>query len=338
MSSETQTMDTTFTVSASPHIRCNESIPKIMWNVNLALLPATVFGIYHFGVPALINIIVSIVTAVLCEYIIQKIRKTRITAFDGSAFLTGLLLALCVPPSLPPYMMALGSAFAIIIAKHSMGGLGYNIFNPAHIGRAALMVSWPIAMTTFSTMHTGVDAVTSATPLNILKHDGYSKLIDTFGSHEALYKALLLGNRNGSIGETCTIALLIGGIYLLYKRYINWQIPVFMIGTVALLTWVFGPDGLFTGDPVFHMMAGGLVIGAFFMATDMVTIPITKGGQIIFAVGAGALTALIRLKGGYPEGVCYSILLMNCITPLIDLIMKPKQFGASGGKKWLKRK
>ena len=338
MSSETQTMDTTFTVSASPHIRCNESIPKIMWNVNLALAPAAIFGIFHFGVAALINIVVSIVAAVLSEYIVQKIRKVRVTAFDGSAFLTGLLLAMCVPPSLPPYMMAAGSIFAIVIAKHSMGGLGYNIFNPAHIGRAALMVSWPVAMTTFSSMHTSVDAVTSATPLSILKHEGYSKLIDTFGSQSALYKALLIGDRNGSIGETCTILLVLGGLYLLYKKYINWQIPVFMIGTVALLTWVFGPDGLFTGDPVFHMMAGGLVIGAFFMATDMVTIPITKGGQIIFAVGAGALTALIRLKGGYPEGVCYSILLMNCVTPLIDLIMKPKQFGASGGTKWLKRK
>lgn len=338
MSSEVQTTETTFTVSASPHIRCRESIPKIMWNVNLALAPAALFGIFHFGASALINIVVSIVAAVLSEYIVQKIRKVKITAFDGSAFLTGLLLAMCVPPSLPPYMMAIGSAFAIVIAKHSMGGLGYNIFNPAHIARAALMVSWPVAMTTWSSLHTSVDAVTSATPLAILKHEGYDKLLEVFGGQSGLYKALLIGNRNGSIGETCTVLLVLGGLYLLYKRYINWQIPVFMIGTVGLLTWIFGGDGLFTGDPVFHMMAGGLVIGAFFMATDMVTIPITKRGQIVFAVGAGALTALIRLKGGYPEGVCYSILLMNCITPLIDLIMKPKQFGASGVRKWQKKK
>lgn len=338
MSSEIQTKDTIFRVSASPHIRCQESIPKIMWNVNLALAPAALFGIYHFGTAALINIVVSIVAAVLSEYIVQRIRKVKITAFDGSAFLTGLLLAMCVPPSLPPYMIAIGSIFAIVIAKHSMGGLGYNIFNPAHIGRAALMVSWPVAMTTWSSMQSKVDTVTSATPLGILKHEGYDKLLETFGGHTDLYRALFFGNRNGSIGETCTFLLVLGGLYLLYKGYINWQIPVFMIGTVALLTWFFGPDGFFTGDPVFHMMAGGLVIGAFFMATDMVTIPITKKGQIVFAVGAGALTALIRLKGGYPEGVCYSILLMNCITPLIDLIMKPKQFGASGVGKWQKKK
>jgi electron transport complex protein RnfD len=147
---------------------------------------------------------------------------------------------------------------------------------------------------------------------------------------------MFLGNRNGSIGETCTFLLILGGLYLLYKRIINWQIPFVMIGTVGILTWVFGPEGLFTGDPVFHMMAGGLVIGAFFMATDMVTIPITKKGQIIFAVGAGMLTALIRLKGGYPEGVCYSILLMNCVTPLIDLMVRPKKFGAKGVIKWQK--
>lgn len=329
MSSNVQTKETTFTVSASPHIRCKETIPRIMWNVNLALAPAALFGIFHFGVTAFINIAVSIIAAVGAEYIVQKIRKVKITAFDGSAFLTGLLLAMCVPPSLPPYMMALGSIFAIVIAKHSMGGLGYNIFNPAHIGRAALMVSWPVAMTSWSSLHTKADVVTSATPLGILKHEGYQKLLDMFGGHIALYKALLLGNRNGSIGETCTVLLVLGGIYLLYKGYINWQIPVGMMGTVAVLTWVFGPDGFFTGDPLFHLMAGGLVIGAFFMATDMVTIPITKKGQIVFAIGAGALTALIRLKGGYPEGVCYSILLMNCITPLIDLVMKPKQFGVS---------
>lgn len=325
-----------YTVSASPHIRCEETIPKIMWNVNLALAPAAIFGVIHFGMSALINIIVAIVSSILAEYAVQKFRKVPITAFDGSAFLTGLLLAMCVPPSLPPYMMAIGSAIAIIIAKHSMGGLGHNIFNPAHIGRAALMVSWPVAMTTWSSLQTKVDVVSSATPLGILKEQGYASLLDTFGSKSALYQAMFLGNRNGSIGETCTLLLILGGVYLLYKRYINWEIPVFMIGTVGLCTWIFGQDGLFSGDPVFHMMAGGLMIGAFFMATDMVTVPITKTGQIIFAVGAGLLTSLIRLKGGYPEGVCYSILLMNSVTPLIDLIVKPKRFGAKEVKKWQK--
>ena len=319
-----------FTVSASPHIRCDESISKIMWNVNLALAPAAIFSICYFGFPALINMVTGAVSAVLFEYLVEKFRKKKITAFDGSAFLTGLLLAMSVSPSLPPYMMVVGSFIAIVIAKHSMGGLGFNIFNPAHIGRAALMVSWPVAMTSWTKMTTSVDVVSSATPLNILKQQGYSKLVETFGSQSAMYKAMFLGTRNGCIGETCTILLVLGGIYLIYRGYVNWQIPVCMIATVGILTWVFAPTGLFTGDPLFNMMAGGLILGAFFMATDMVTIPITIKGQIIFAVGAGAITSLIRLVGGYPEGVCYSILLMNAVTPLIDRFVKPKEFGARG--------
>jgi electron transport complex protein RnfD len=191
------------------------------------------------------------------------------------------------------------------------------------------MASWPVAMTTWSKLTaSGVDVVTSATPLGILKLQGYSKLVETFGGTGSLYKALFLGTRNGSIGETSTILLVLGGLFLIYKRYINWEIPVVMIGTVGVLTWIFGGSaGFFTGDPVFHMMAGGLVIGAFFMATDMVTVPMTNKGQIIFALGAGALTSLIRLKGGYPEGVCYSILLMNSVTPLIDKFTQPVKFG-----------
>jgi electron transport complex protein RnfD len=319
-----------YTVSTSPHIRCDESISKIMWNVNLALAPAAIFGIFYFGIPALVNMAVGAISAVAFEYLVEKYRKKKITAFDGSAFLTGLLLAMSISPNVPPTMVIFGSFLAIVIAKHSMGGLGFNIFNPAHIGRAALMVSWPVAMTTWTKMTTSVDVVSSATPLNILKQQGYSKLIETFGSQGAMYKAMLLGTRNGSIGETSTILLIIGGGYLIYKGYISWQVPVCMIGTVGILTWIFASTGLFTGDPLFNMMAGGLIIGSFFMATDMVTIPITIKGQIIFAVGAGVITSLIRLIGGYPEGVCYSILLMNAVTPLIDRFVKPKEFGARG--------
>jgi Na+-translocating ferredoxin:NAD+ oxidoreductase subunit D len=327
MSTQTNIQENIYSVSVSPYIKSDDSISKIMWNVNLALAPAAIFGSFYFGMTAFINIVVAIVAAVGSEYVVQKIRKVKITAFDGSAFITGLLLAMCIPPGLPYYMTALGSMFAIVVAKHSMGGLGYNIFNPAHIGRAALMVSWPLAMTTWSRLTTSVDVVTSATPLGILKMEGYSKLIETFGSKAELYKAMLFGTRNGSIGETCTILLVLGGVYLLYKKIISWEIPVVMIATVGLLTWIFGKNGLFTGDPIFHMMAGGLVIGAFFMATDMVTVPMTPKGQIIFAVGAGILTTLIRLVGGYPEGVCYSILLMNTVTPLIDRMTKPKIYG-----------
>lgn len=328
--SEIKLQDKLFTISTSPHIRAEESISKIMWTVNLALAPAAFFAIYNFGIPALIILILGSMSAVGFEYIVQKLRKKPITVTDGSAFLTGLLLAMCLPPAIPPYMVIVGSFIAIVIAKHSMGGLGYNIFNPAHIGRAALMVSWPVAMTTWTKLTTSVDVITTATPLNILKQQGYGKLIETFGSAPQMYKSMFIGARNGSIGETSTILLLLGGSYLIYKGYANWVVPVFMIGTVGILTWICGPTGLFSGDSIFHIMAGGLIIGAFFMATDMVTIPITKKGQIVFAIGAGALTVLIRLKGGYPEGVCYSILLMNAVTPLIDRFMKPVKFGARG--------
>jgi len=322
-----------FTVSVSPHIRDDETISHIMWQVNAALMPAALFAIWWFGIPALINMLVGVVFAVLGEYLWQKGMHQPITAFDGSACITGLLLAMSMSPLLPPYMVAIGSLLAVVVAKQSMGGLGFNIFNPAHIGRAALMVSWPVAMTTWTKMADvsgGVDAMTSATPLNILKMQGYDALVATFGSQSDLYWNLFIGTRNGSLGETSTLLLLLGGLYLIWKGYVNWQVPVTMIATVAILTWIFGPAGLFTGDPVFHVMAGGLMLGAFFMATDMVTIPMTIKGQLIFAVGAGALTVLIRLVGGYPEGVCYSLLLMNAVTPLIDRFCKPRIFGAGG--------
>ena len=330
-----ETAGALFTVSVSPHIRDDETISHIMWQVNAALLPAALFAVWWFGIPALVNMLVGVVFAVLGEYLWQKGMHQPITAFDGSACITGLLLAMSMSPVLPPYMVAIGSLLAIVVAKQSMGGLGFNIFNPAHIGRAALMVSWPVAMTTWTKMADasgGVDAMTSATPLNILKMQGYDALIATFGSQSDLYWNLFIGTRNGSLGETSTLLLLLGGLYLIWKGYVNWQVPVTMIATVALLTWIFGPAGLFTGDPMFHVMAGGLMLGAFFMATDMVTIPMTIKGQLIFAVGAGALTVLIRLVGGYPEGVCYSLLLMNAVTPLIDRFCKPRIFGAGGAK------
>lgn len=324
-----------FTISASPHIRDSETIPHIMWQVNLALLPAAVFAVWWFGLTALINMMTGIVFAVGAEYSWQKAMHKPVTAFDGSACITGLLLAMSMSPILPPYMVAIGSVLAIIVAKQSMGGLGFNIFNPAHIGRAALMVSWPVAMTTWTKIQDfsslpGVDVMTSATPLNILKQQGYDALISTFGSQSGLYWSMFIGTRNGSLGETSTVLLLLGGLYLIWRGYVNWVVPAAMILTVGLLTWIFGPAGLFTGDPLFHMMAGGLILGAFFMATDMVTIPITITGQIIFAVGAGAITVLIRLAGGYPEGVCYSLLLMNAVTPLIDRFVKPDIFGQEG--------
>ena len=329
MSVETNQQQATFIVSTSPHIRSEESISKIMWSVNAALAPAALFSIYQFGMPALVNMIICIVAAVATEYFILKWQDKPMVICDGSAFLTGLLLAMNIPPTVPWYMPVFGAIVAIGIAKHTMGGLGYNIFNPALIGRAFLLASWPIAMTTWPSMSSKVDGITSATPLGILKLQGYEKLIEVFGDKGELSKSMFLGLRSGSMGETSALLLILGGVYLIYRKYINWQVPVVMIGTVGLLTWIFGGKaGLMTGDPILHMMSGGLILGAFYMATDMVTIPITLKGQVIFAVGAGALTVLIRLLGGYPEGVCYAILLMNCVTPLIDRMVRPVKYGA----------
>ncbi|WP_378953116.1 RnfABCDGE type electron transport complex subunit D [Pelosinus sp. sgz500959] len=325
MSTEAKIEIENLMVSASPHIRCDESISKIMWSVNAALAPAALFSIYNFGMPALFTMVICIVAAMATEYLVLKWQDKPMVVNDGSAFLTGLLLAMNIPATLPWYMPLAGSIFAIAIAKHTMGGLGFNIFNPALIGRAFILASWPIAMTTWpisKDMVGKVDGLTSATPLGILKQQGYQKLLEHFGDQGAMYKSLFLGMRSGSMGETSAILLILGGIYLIYKGYIKWQVPVIMIGTVGVLTAAFG------GDPILHMMSGGLILGAFYMATDMVTIPITMKGQIIFAVGAGALTVLIRLQGGYPEGVCYAILLMNCVTPLIDRLVRPVKYGA----------
>jgi Na+-translocating ferredoxin:NAD+ oxidoreductase subunit D len=314
-------------VSSSPHIFSTDSTQKIMWTVVLALCPAIIFAAFHFGMPAVITLALGGISAVVFEALAQKILKKPITISDGSALITGLLFAMCLPPAVPFFLPIVGSFIAIVVAKHSMGGLGYNVFNPAHIGRAAVMVSWPVAMTTWTNMTPKIDTITSATPLNILKQQGYDALVASFGGTSHLYESLFLGLRNGSIGETSVLLLVLGGLILIYKRYIDWIVPLAMIATVGILTWICGPKGLFTGDPIFHMMAGGLIIGAFFMITDMVTAPITRKGQIIFAVGAGAITVLIRLVGGYPEGVCYSILLMNSVTPLIDRYVQPAQFG-----------
>ena len=316
------------TVASSPHVRCNETIPKIMWNVVAALVPAAAFGVYYFGVNALVNIIVAIVSAVIFEFLWEKAMHKRITITDGSAVITGLLLAMTCPPSLPWWMSIVGSFLAIVVCKQAMGGLGYNIFNPAHVGRAGLMVSWPVAMTTWTQVNgTVIDGVAGATPLNVFKHGGSDALFQLFGTNDwsSIYQSLFFGFRNGSLGETSTVLLILGGLWLIYKGYVNWRVPVVMIATVGILTCaVYGSANV----ALFQMMAGGLIIGAFFMATDMVTAPITVKGQVIFALGCGLITVLIRVLGGYPEGVCYSILLMNTLTPLIDRLVKPTVFGA----------
>jgi electron transport complex protein RnfD len=319
-------------VSVSPHVKGEETISRIMWSVNLALLPAAVMSVYYFGPKALYVTAICIVSSVLFEYLYQKGLNKEITITDGSAFLTGLLLGMNLPPSLPFYIPVTGSFMAIVITKMLFGGLGYSIFNPALIGRAFLLISWPKAMTIWSeptAAFVALDAKTTATPLGILKEEGLAQLIEVFGDKTELYTQLFIGNRAGSLGETSAIALILGALYLLYKRYITWHIPFSFLATVAVLAWAFGgKSGFFSGDPIIHLLSGGLILGAFFMATDYVTCPSVRKGQIIFGIGCGAITMLIRLKGGFPEGVMFAILLMNCFAPLIDRSVKTKLFGA----------
>lgn len=340
---ETAKKEQQLTVTVSPHIRDEESVIRIMWTVNLSLLPAFVMGAYFFGPKAVFVTALCIITSVLSEYFVQKGLKKKITVSDGSAFLTGLLLGINLPASLwsfSPFTIHIpivGSVVAIIITKQLFGGLGYNIFNPALIGRAFLLISFPRAMTIWTEPNAaffGMDAKTAATPLGILKEEGAGKLMEAFGDAANLYSQLLFGHRAGSIGETSAIALLLGAALLIYKKYITWHIPVSFLGTAALLAWVFGGKDmqtgkliLFGGDPIVHLLSGGMILGAFFMATDYVTCPSVRRGQIVFGIGCGALTMLIRLKGGYPEGVMFAILLMNCFAPLIDRSMRTRVFG-----------
>lgn len=336
-------------VSVSPHIRSEETTSRIMWTVILSLLPALFMGFYFFGLRALYVTALCILTCLISEYIYQKTVKKSSSLSDGSAFLTGLLLGMNMPASVwsfnpfTVHIPVIGSVVAMVITKHLFGGLGYNIFNPALIGRAFVLISFPKAMTIWTMPEAAflaLDAKTTATPLAILKEEGYTKLIEAFGDKMNLYTELLRGHRAGSIGETSAIALLIGAGFLLYKRYITWQIPASFLGAVAVLAWIFGGKNpetgriiLFTGDPIVHLISGGLILGAFFMATDYVTCPSVRRGQIVFGIGCGALTMLIRLLGGYPEGVMFAILLMNCFTPLIDRAMKSDVFGSAKGAK-----
>jgi electron transport complex protein RnfD len=323
-------------VSIGPHMHDEETTSKIMWTVSGALLPATLMSVYYFGMPAIQVILVCIVTSLLTEAGMQWLLKKPNTLSDGSAFLTGLLLAMNLPANAPLYIPFIGSFVAIMIAKHLFGGLGFNIFNPALVGRAFVLVSFAKIMTTFvspATSFMALDAKTTATPLVLLKEEGMSRLLEIYHTKAALYQDLFIGNRAGSLGETSVIALLLGAALLMLKRYITWHIPVTFIATVGLLAWIFGgKEGLLTGDALFHMMSGGLVLGAFFMATDYVTGPSVRSAQIVFGAACGALTVLIRLKGGYPEGVMFAILLMNCFAPLLDRGMRSRVFGKAEAK------
>ena len=319
-------------VSVSPHVRGKETVARIMWTVNFSLLPAFIMSVDYFGPMAFYVTGLCILSSIFFEHIYQKGLKKETTIGDGSAFLTVLLLGMNLPASVPFYIPIIGSLIAIVITKLLFGGLGYNVFNPALIGRAFLLISFPKLLTSWTeptARFIAMDAKTTATPLGILKEEGLTHLMEVFGSKAELYKELLMGHTAGSLGETSALALLIGAAILFFRKYITWHIPVSFIATVGALAWIFGGDtGFFTGDPIIHILSGGLILGAFFMATDYVTCPTVRKGQVIFGIGCGAITMLIRLKGGFPEGVMFAILLMNCFAPLIDRSIKPKMFGA----------
>ncbi len=341
-----ETSDKLFILSSSPHIRDSDSIPKIMWTVNIALLPSLFMAVYFFGYKALMITLLSIFAAIATEGIIQKLSKKPLRIYDGSAVITGILLAFNLPASAPWWMPIVGSAFAIAIVKEVFGGLGHNILNPALTARAFLLASWPVEMTASWVAPregtiSGISAITSATPLNLLKQS--AKIIaspenyepsqiqaaqDAIANLSSSYSNLLIGNVGGCIGETSVIALILGALIMFYRRVIDWRIPFSYMGTVAILAWVFGgTEGLLTGNWIFHILSGGLILGAFYMATDMVSSPINAKGQLIFGIGCGILTVAIRIWGGYPEGVSYSILLMNLAVPLIDRYTVPRVFG-----------
>ena len=287
-------------VTSSPHIRDKTSVSKIMWSVVLALMPAVLVSIVVFGWRAFAIILVSILGAVITEFLFIKARGMENTLDDGSAVLTGLLLALTLPPGFPLWGVLVGSVVAIGLGKQVFGGLGHNPFNPALVGRAFLLAAYTNLMTTWE-----IEGITTATPLE-----------DSAG-----YWELFTGNVPGSLGETSALFLLLGAAYLIYKGYLNWRIPFGMVGAVLIVTYVGG------ADPVFHLFAGGLILGAFYMATDMVTSPVTKKGRWIFGIGAGVLVTVIRLWGSYPEGVMYAILLMNTTVPLLDKFTRPRVLG-----------
>ena len=293
-----------FQVSISPHIKDTSSTKLLMYSVLIALSPALLISVYLFRLPALIVLGSAAISAIVTEAVINVIRKKKLTIFDGSALLTGLLMAMTIPPTTPWWVAALGAFFAIAVVKQAFGGLGMNIFNPALIGRAFLVASYPVILTTWVSPLSGVS---TATPLGLLGESGKQVAFQSVS-----YVDSFLGVISGSLGETSALALLLGGLFLIIRKVIDWRIPVFCIGTVAVMAAILGQDVLF------HLLNGGLILGAFFMATDYVTSPVTSCGRIVFGIGIGFMVMIIRLYGGYPEGVCYAILLMNAFTPLLD--------------------
>ncbi len=327
-------MDKLIRVSASPHVHGEESVPKLMYGVVISLVPAFALSVVYFGLGAILVTATAILSCMLFEYLIQRyLMKVTPTITDGSAVVTGLLLAFCLPANIPLWLVALGSLVAIGVGKMSFGGLGNNPFNPALVGRVFLFISFPVKLTSwplpmgFNTSLT--DAATGATPLGVIKeglmnNESVPKLMDQIPSHLQLF----YGTMNGSMGEVAAAALLLGFLYLLYKKIITWHIPVSILATVFVFTgilWLVNPES--NADPLFHLLTGGVMLGAIYMATDYVTSPMTRAGMVIYGIGIGVITVLIRRFGAYPEGVQFAILIMNAFVPIINVYIKPKRFG-----------
>lgn len=322
-------------VSLSPHDHAKDSVSKIMYGVVIAMIPALLVSVYFFGLDALRVNLIAIAACIFFEWIIQKfLLKGEVTITDGSAIVTGMLLAFNVPSNLPWWIIVIGALVSIGVGKMSFGGLGNNPFNPALVGRVFLLISFPVQMTSWPKVQVlnfaMTDAQTGATPLAIVKEgikngESFSSIINNLPTS---YSDMFFGQMGGSLGEISAIALIIGGLYMIFRKIITWHIPVSIIVTVAIFTGILygiNPDKY--ADPLFHLLTGGLMLGAIFMATDMVTSPMTAKGMIIYGVGIGVITVLIRVWGAYPEGVSFAILIMNGFTPLINNYFKPKRFG-----------
>ncbi len=327
-------MNNILNVSPSPHQQSSETTRKLMFGVVIALLPALAAAVYYFGMGAIIVTLTSVLSCVACEFLIQKyILKTKTSISDGSAVVTGLLLAFNVPSNLPVLIIVIGAVISIGVAKMTFGGLGNNPFNPALVGRVFLLISFPVQMTSWpvpSGFKTGyTDAVTGATPLGIISEgvkngESIAVVMDKVPSHMQLF----YGYMGGSMGEVAAAALILGGIFMIWRKIITWHIPVAVLASAALFTgilWIADPTKY--ADPLFHLLTGGMMLGAIFMATDYVTSPMTPKGMIIYGTGIGVITVLIRTWGAYPEGVSFAILIMNAFVPLLNMYIKPRRFG-----------
>ena len=311
--------------SSSPHIRSNEDTRSIMLDVIIALLPALAWSVYCFGWKALLLTAVSVVSCVFFEWAYRKVMKKSCMVGDLSAVVTGILLSFVCPVDLPWWVIIIGAFFSIVVVKQLYGGIGCNFLNPALAGRAFLLASYATWMTTWAIPQIRPDVTSAATPLQIMK-EGTEEAFTTLMSNYSIGD-MFIGKVGGSLGEVSALCLLVGGVFLLIRKVISWQIPVAYIGTVAVLTFLFPQGNDAMSWMLYNVLGGGLFLGAFFMATDYVTSPVTKKGQLIFGIGCGLITVFIRYFGSYPEGVCYSILVMNCCTWIIDKYTKPTRFG-----------